>query len=67
MASSYDTDPELLAGIQRATTKVLGEFHRVCEELGIAYTVYGDTAIGEAGSRVLIVDDFLKSVELSTG
>ena len=46
MASSYDTDPELLAGIQRATTKVLGEFHRVCEELGIAYTVYGGTAIG---------------------
>ena len=45
MASSYDTDPELLAGIQRATTKVLGEFHRVCEELGIAYTVYGGTDI----------------------
>ena len=54
MASSYDTDPELLAGIQRATTKVLGEFHRVCEELGIAYTVYGGTAIGAVRHRGFI-------------
>ena len=46
MTLSYDTDPDLLVGIQRATTKVLAELHRVCEELGIDYAVYGGTAIG---------------------
>lgn len=46
MTSSYDADPVLLSGIQRATTKVLGELHRVCAELDLPYVVCGGTAIG---------------------
>ncbi|MBF0696687.1 LicD family protein [Actinomyces bowdenii] len=40
------SDPEILRKVQRATTMVLAELHRVCAELGIQYAVYGGTAIG---------------------
>lgn len=46
MALAPSEDPDLLGRIQRATTYVLAELDRVCEELGIPYTVYGGTAIG---------------------
>lgn len=44
--SAAGPDPEVLQGIHRATLKALAELHRVCEELGIRYAVYGGTAIG---------------------
>lgn len=44
--SAAGPDPEVLQGIHRAALKALAELHRVCEELGIRYAVYGGTAIG---------------------
>lgn len=38
-------DP-LLAGVHQLLTRILGEFDRVCRELGTPYAVYGGTAIG---------------------
>ena len=52
MTSSYDADPVLLSGIQRATTKVLGELHRVCAELDLPYVVCGGTAIGAVRHQI---------------
>lgn len=39
-------DPAELRRIQLELTRILGEFARVCEKLGIPYVVYGGTAIG---------------------
>lgn len=39
-------DEVTLRRVQRATTYVLRELDRVCGELGLAYAVYGGTAIG---------------------
>ncbi|WP_172119757.1 LicD family protein [Actinomyces faecalis] len=39
-------DPKVLRRVQRATTLVLAELHRVCTQLGLEYAVYGGTAIG---------------------
>lgn len=41
----YD-NPELLRSVQRAQTKILEEFDRLCRQLEIPYAVYGGTAIG---------------------
>ncbi|QPL05832.1 MULTISPECIES: LicD family protein [Actinomyces] len=46
MAFTPYKDPALLRAVQRATTVVLAELHRVCEQLGLSYVVYGGTAIG---------------------
>ncbi|WP_194948318.1 LicD family protein [Actinomyces trachealis] len=39
-------DGDLLHQVQRATTRVLAEFDRVCKELSTPYAAYGGTAIG---------------------
>lgn len=39
-------DPEELRQVQRASTLLVGEFHRVCQELGLSYVAHGGTAIG---------------------
>nr|WP_234966934.1 LicD family protein [Olsenella urininfantis] len=39
-------DPAVLRKLQLVSTRILGEFDRVCGRLGIPYFVYGGTAIG---------------------
>ena len=46
MAFKQYEDPELLRQVQLASTRILGEFDRVCRLLNIPYVVYGGTAIG---------------------
>ena len=41
----YD-NPEELKKVQELSTKLLGEFDRVCRELDIPYVVWAGTALG---------------------
>lgn len=46
MAFEEYNDPEELKKVQRLSAKLLGEFDRVCTELGIQYVVWAGTALG---------------------
>ena len=39
-------DPAVLRKLQLVSTRILGEFDRVCAQLDIPYFAYGGTAIG---------------------
>lgn len=51
---SHGADQRQLDHIHVLLTRLLGEFDRVCRELGIQYAVYGGTAIGAVRHRGFI-------------